>query len=150
MWKLIVILIAAFAHTANAQSVRGIIRDRDDPIEMCKTGQLKPAVEALLKPILIARATADRARRMNDSAFDAAFDRLLKDTTGTGLEGRVALMAYYVGDMPAEALLTQVHRDGNRAYPLVLQYQTCRPSVSFELQIPSIPVIRRLYWQYRQ
>jgi hypothetical protein len=136
--------------TRDAIAQRGWVPERDDPIEICKRVRLALKVDGMIRPILLAKSLADRARRLTDSTFDALFVRLMEDSSMAGVEARVALMAYYMGSAAGEALLVEARRDYQRADPLILRYQACRPPGSFEDDIPSIPVIRRLYWMYRQ
>lgn len=149
MIKLLVVAAASFVVSGqSAGAQRGWLHERDDPIETCKTGRLAPHVDAMIRPVLLARSVADRARRANDSLFNAQFARIMADTTASGREGRAALMAYYIGDAPGEALLAEARRDVAHVHPLIVSYRACRPRGSFEKDIPSIPVVRRLYWKY--
>src|SRR5512147_2700219 len=75
----------------------GLIQDSHYPIQTCAGDALPPRVERLLKPVLLARAAANRANEEWDTTYESAFYKLLQMKGADARQAQVALMAYYTG-----------------------------------------------------
>jgi len=133
------VLAAAAAHFY--LSHRGVIASETDPLPTC-TSVLKPDVERLVRPVLIASTRSDWPPDY------AALDQLLHSKEPAALEARVALMAYYIGEHPGEELLESIISAGPAAVPLVKRYCQCRPRLSSGRQIGMVLALRTLYDLY--
>jgi hypothetical protein len=103
---------------------------------------LAPEIEALVRPVLLARTGADWGPDY------AQLERVLASKTPAALEARVALMAYYLGEHPGQDLLESVLAEGTGAAGLVRKYSECRPPLSSEWRLPTVIVLRTLYDHY--
>jgi hypothetical protein len=121
---------------------RGAVPDVKAPIATCRGTWLAPEVEALVRPVLMARTGEDWGPDY------AALEKVIASRQPAALEARVALMAYYLGEHPGEELLESVLAEGARATPLVRKYSQCRPPLSSEWRMPTVVVLRTLYDLY--
>jgi hypothetical protein len=118
---------------------RGAVPDRNAPIPTCQGTRLAPEVEALVRPVLMARTGEDWGPDY------AALEQVIASRQPGALEARVALMAYYLGEHPGEELLESILAEEARATPLVQKYRQCRPALSSEWRMPTVVVLRTLY-----
>ena len=123
-------------------SHRGVISSSNDPIPDCLSRPLRPDVEQLVRPVLVASSTDDWGPNYD------ALERLLKLQTPPATEARVALMAYYLGEHPGEELVEGVLLEQAVATPLVLDYMQCRPTMPSEWRIGTNRASRTKYRHY--
>jgi hypothetical protein len=121
---------------------RGPIPDKIAPIATCRETTLAPEVEALVRPVLMAHGGQDWGPDY------AALEEVIGSTQPAGREARIALMAYYLGEHPAEELLESILADGPSAIPLVRKYSQCRPPLTSEWRLSTVVVLRTLYDLY--
>ncbi len=140
-----IILLLPLIGTAVGAGVRP---DEHFPIAMCDKGALAPAVERLVKPVLLARVAWARSRSYLDKDFETAFYKFLEAKGAVALEAKVALMAYYTGEHYGEELVEAVLEHPAQADSLVRRYRDCRPRVTFEDQLDGLVVLRTQYDNY--
>jgi len=145
--RMICVLSAVVFLAADARG-QGVVPDQHSPIATCEQRRLSPDIELLLRPVLLAQADAVRAGREWDANFEHAFYSLLERRSASAREAQTALMAYYTGEHYAEDLLRVATTRSKLFAPLVAQYKTCRPMVSFEDQLGGIVVLRTIYQQF--
>jgi hypothetical protein len=121
---------------------RGVVNDAHAPIPPCPDRALPPDVETLVRRVLVARQSDDWAPDY------AELEALLNSREPAALEARVALMAYYIGEHPAEELFESVLADRAVATPIVKRYSECRPRLSSERGIGTVVSLRTLYDHY--
>jgi len=145
--RMICVLSAVVFLAADARG-QGVVPDQHSPIATCEQRRLSPDIELLLRPVLLAQADAVRAGREWDANFEHAFYSLLERRSASAREAQTALMAYYTGEHYAEDLLRVATNRSKLFAPLVAQYKTCRPMVSFEDQLAGVAVLRTLYQRF--
>jgi hypothetical protein len=144
---MICVLSAVVSLSGDARG-QGVVPDEHSPIPTCEQRRLSPDIELLVRPVLLARAEALSAGREWDANFEHAFYSLLERRSASAREAQTALMAYYTGERYAEDLLRVASSRSTLFAPLVTQYKTCRPMVSFEDQLGGIVVLRTIYQQF--
>jgi hypothetical protein len=141
----LIVLVAGATMVGDVALGERVIQDDHSPIPTCARQELPRDVEALIRPVLLARVAALEARREWDSTYEDAFYRLLKLRSPTAREAQTALMAYYTGEHYGEELLDLTTSKPEVFAPLVAKYKTCRPTVTFEDRLQGIVVLRTLY-----
>jgi len=144
---MICVLLAVASLSGDARG-QGVVPDEHAPIPTCEQRRLTPDIELLVRPVLLARVEALRAGREWDADFEHAFYSLLERRSASAREAQTALMAYYTGEHYAEDLLRVATNRSKLFAPLVAQYKTCRPTVSFEDQLEGVLVLRTLYQHF--
>jgi len=144
----IVVWLMVLASADQTMANSGLIMDSNFPIETCEGASLRPAVERLLKPVLLTRAAAIKSNREWDDAYDKAFFDLINMTDPDAREAQVALMAYYTGEHYGEELIELARAHPMQFDPLVRRYRLCRPRLSFEDQLSGVMVLQTLYKIY--
>lgn len=145
--RVIGVLLAVVFRAADA-GAQGVVADEHSAIPTCEHRSLSPGIELLVRPVLLARAEALRARREWDEALEHAFYRLLERRSALAREAQTALMAYYMGEHYAQDLLKVAVNRSKLFAPLVADYKVCRPKVSFEDELEGILVLRTLYQRF--
>lgn len=141
----LICLVAGAIMVGDVARGERVIQDDHSPIPTCERQQLPLDVEALIRPVLLARVAALEARREWDTTYEDAFYRLLRLRSPAAREAQTALMAYYTGEHYGEELLELTTSEPKVFAPLVAKYRICRPAVTFEDQLQGIVVLRTLY-----
>jgi hypothetical protein len=134
---LVAATIAAAVSNGVLAKASGPAADPYMPIAAC-ADRLAPPVDTLLKPVLLALAKANWAKRVRDPAYARQLQALLGSKHPRALEAQVAALAYYLGDQEGEQMLARVLAQGPAADELVAKYKTCRPPTSFEAKLGGV------------
>jgi hypothetical protein len=134
-----VAMVAASVGCTNGPTI-----DQAAPILTCEAPPLDPAVEHLIKPVLLSFVED------SDETFEAPFHALLVSGDSRAVEAQVALMAYYIGEHPGEELIESLLKRSSEADPLISNYRRCRPALSIERQLAGVVVLRTKYDIYAE
>jgi hypothetical protein len=141
-------LTVAAASIASCAS--GPTIDGHTPLATCVSRHLEPAVDSLIRPVLL--GYIDMRRSSNPSSgeatrkFEDPFHALLESRDPRVLEAEVALTAYYLGEHAGEELIESLlSKVTPKTDALVATYRVCRPRTSFEQELTGVVVLRTKY-----
>lgn len=103
--------------------------NNDGHIPRCPGKKLPPPVDALVAPILSASMSVISS---NQPRAERLLQELNENHAPAAIEARIALLAYYLGEHPAEELLCRVVDDGPVALSILEAYKKCSPACSAE------------------
>jgi hypothetical protein len=151
----IAVTLAGLALTAAgvASCARGPTIDGHAPLATCTSHNLDPAVDRLIRPVILGysdmRRSSDPYSGEATKKFEGPFYALLESRGPGVLEAEVALAAYYLGEHPGEELVESLlSRATPKTDALVATYRVCRPRTSFERELTGVVVLRTKYDVY--